>query len=153
MIAKRRSPLLMPTDYISIYAPRNLGGTIAKFSPTPDGGSEVVAWNGTAWVPVDIPTGNLFSEGIPASDEVLKRNGIPFDEEKTELKATKYEIRETSQSKREFLKAVRDDLASDREWSDWEASKMTRFIIKSIIAVGVIGTIVTTVYWLHVFYD
>jgi len=30
---------------------------------------------------------------------------------------------------------------------------MTRFIIKSIIAVGVIGTIVTTVYWLHVFYD
>ena len=65
-----------------LFAPRNLSGLIAKLSPTPDGGTEVVAWDSEAWEPVNIPAGEVLA-GVPASDAMLKRNGILLPSEES----------------------------------------------------------------------
>ncbi len=59
-------------------APRNLGGVVAKFSMTEDGGAEVVTWDGSTWVPADIAAGELMS-ARSASPELLDARGVPSD--------------------------------------------------------------------------
>ena len=68
----------MPTDD-SLYAPRNLGGVLARIAETPDGGARIEVWVGDKWEPP--PPGTVdFAEIMaarPASDAILARKGVP----------------------------------------------------------------------------
>ena len=72
----------MPTDD-SFYAPRNLGGVLARIAETPDGGAIIEVWVGDKWEPPP-PGAVSFGEIMgarPASDEFLTRKGVPSGEE------------------------------------------------------------------------
>ena len=61
-----------------LYAPRNLGGVLARISETPDGGARIEVWVGDKWEPPP-PGAVSFGEIMgarPASDAILARNGI-----------------------------------------------------------------------------
>ena len=78
----------MPTDD-SFYAPRNLGGVLARIAETPDGGAIIEVWVGDKWEPP--PPGTVdFAEIMaarPASDAVLARKGVPLGEKIRSSKA------------------------------------------------------------------
>ena len=58
-----------------LYAPRNLGGVLARIAETPDGGARIEVWTGGNWEPP--PPGAVdFAEIMaarPASDAILAR--------------------------------------------------------------------------------
>ena len=67
----------MPTND-SLYAPRNLGGVLARIAETPDGGAIIEVWTGDNWEPPP-PGAVSFGEIMgarPTSDAILARNGI-----------------------------------------------------------------------------
>ena len=68
----------MPTDD-SLYAPRNLGGVLARIAETPDGGARIEVWVGDNLEP---PPPGVISAGEimgarPASDAILARASVP----------------------------------------------------------------------------
>ena len=68
----------MPTAD-SLYAPRNLGGLLARIAETPDGGAIIEVWTGDNWKPPPpgaVSFGEIMS-ARPASDAILARAGVP----------------------------------------------------------------------------
>ena len=62
-----------------LYAPRNLGGVLARIAETPGGGAKIEVWTGDNWEPPP-PGVTSFGEIMgarPASDTIFSRNSVP----------------------------------------------------------------------------
>ena len=119
----------MPTDD-SLYAPRNLGGVLARIAETPDGGARIEVWVGDKWEPP--PPGTVdFSEIMAArsaSDEFLARNGVPSEEE-------------TGSSKAKVVLAALAALAAERVVPGWKLPKWLWVMFILSLAVTIVVAI------------
>ena len=117
----------MPTDD-SLYAPRNLGGVLARIAETPDGGARVEVWVGDNWEPP--PPGAVdFAEIMaarPASDAILARKGVPSG------CPADVTIITTGES---------DDLAAERVMPGWNLPKWLWVVFILSLAVTVVVAI------------
>jgi hypothetical protein len=63
------------TDPIAeLFEPRDVEGLLVKLSKREDGGADVLAWRGGAWVPAEVSLAAL-STSAKASPELLRRLG------------------------------------------------------------------------------
>ena len=119
----------MPTDD-SFYAPRNLGGLLARIAETPDGGAIIEVWTGDNWEPS--PPGAVdFAEIMaarPASDEFLARKGVPLGEK-------------IGSSKAKVVLAALAALAAERVVPGWKLPKWLWVMFILSLAVTIVVAI------------
>ena len=118
----------MPTDD-SLYAPRNLGGLLARIAPTPDGGARTEVWTGDAWEPSRGATDAAeIMAGTPASDAFLARKGVPLGEK-------------IGSSKAKVVLAALAALAAERVVPGWKLPKWLWVMFILSLAVTIVVAI------------
>ena len=113
-----------------LYAPRNLGGVLARIAETPDGGARIEVWVGDKWEPPP-PGAVSFGEIMaarPASDEFLARKGVPLGEK-------------IGSSKAKVVLAALAALAAERVVPGWKLPKWLWVMFILSLAVTIVVAI------------